>query len=257
MTRAFSSTTASSTAPSSMSGMSCMSSMPGNTPNTMTHTHTRRTARPIVLAVGLALAAVLFPACGTPNRAAADASFNEAEAMRLATEAQIAQRNGRTDRAIDLYQQALRADENIAAAWHNLGTLLMEKKEFAAAAEAFKRAADLSPTDPRPYENLGLLYWESGWREESQRAFDIALERDENSLPALRGSAHWAKETGDFSDTTRERLRRALLIEKDPKWRAEFQRLLLRVEADLESQSKKKRPGDAAIPSAPAPDRSN
>lgn len=222
----------------------------------MTHTFfitttstTRRSARAALLAVAFAFAAALLPGCASSNRSAADdASFNEAEAMRLATEAQIAHRNGRNDRAIELYQQALRTDESIAAAWHNLGTLLMQKKEYAAAAEAFKRAADLSPTDPRPYENLGLLYWESGWREESQRAFDIALERDENSLPALRGSAHWAKETGEFTDTTRERLRRALLIEKDPKWRAEFQRLLLRVEADLESKSKQRRPGDALAP---------
>lgn len=201
--------------------------------------------------IALCLTVLLAWGCASNNNSLSDdLAERQSQARKLAIQAKRAQDAGNTDRAIATYQEALKLDGEMGAAWNNLGTLLQEKKEYQSAATAYRRAADLSPTDPRPYENLGLLYREANWREDSIRYYEMALERDPDSLPALRGFAMSAKETARADEVTRERLRRAMMVEKDPKWREEFRMLLLRVEAEL-SQNKPK-PGGLPFTS-PAP----
>jgi Tfp pilus assembly protein PilF len=205
----------------------------------------------MIARAGLVILSAMLLSCGCASNNANrdDLSRQQAEAVRVSIEAQQAQKAGYTDRAIALYQEALKLDGEMGAAWNNLGTLLLDKKEYQSAATAYRRAADLSPSDPRPYENLGLLYRQAGWRDDSVKYYEMALERDPDSLPALRGFALAAKEQARADEITRDRLRRAMMVEKDEAWRSEFQSQLLRVEAEL-GKSKDK-PGELPF-SAPA-----
>lgn len=157
------------------------------------------------------------------------------ESYRLFAAGQRAQKGGRLDEAREYYAQAVDLNPELSAAWNNLGIVLMdkEKPDYLNAAGAFRKSADLSPTDPRPYENLGLTYRRAKWYDESVRYYGMSLERDPNYLPSLRGYALGAIETAKVDETLLEHVKRALLIETDPAWRLEFERYKLRVEGEL------------------------
>ena len=149
---------------------------------------------------------------------------NREEGYRLAREAQKRAESGDTAGAIEKYQQAVSTWREMPAAWNNLGVLMMEEQNYAGAVGAFKVAADLSPTDPRPLENIAVSYVKSGWATDALKYYGMALERDPNRLESLRGAIRTAEMVRVRDDATLERIRRALLIEPDPKYREYFER---------------------------------
>lgn len=168
----------------------------------------------------------------TPASAAAP-SADAGRAETLATQAQIAEDRDRPDEAIELYRQSVAAYREFPAAWNNLGRLLMERGDGLEAATAFRVAADLSPTDPRPVYNLATLWEERGYYDDAARFYAEALERDENFLLALRGAIYVDRHARNrIDETVARRIRRALLLETDPKWRTFFEREKIRVEED-------------------------
>lgn len=184
----------------------------------------------MVRCAGLALALAIGGACEqTPKRADAPGAIdqgaeNRAEGLRLAQDAQRRAERGDTTGAIETYQQALAQWREMPAAWNNLGVLLMEKQNYADAVSAFKVAADLSQTDPRPLENIAISYVRSGWATDALKYYGMALERDPNRIESLRGAVRAAEMVRVRDDATLERIRRALLIESDPKYREYFER---------------------------------
>lgn len=187
---------------------------------------------PLVCALALA-----FAGCSNvPLGAGPTANERFAEARELSLRAQKAQRAGKTDQAIDLYRRALDLQPNMRGVWNNLGNLLIEKQAYLDAVEALKREADLSPDDPRPYSNLGLAYYRAGWAEESLRYHELALERDPYCSDSLRGVALAAQRINRADDKTAEILRRGLMVESDPQWRAVFETERLRVEGQMREQ---------------------
>lgn len=130
-----------------------------------------------------------------------------------------AQRTKNPERAIDLYNQAVRAFPGFSAAWNNLGVLLMSDEQYLEAAEAFRAAADQSPADPRPLYNLAVLWDKQGWPEDALRFYLEALERDPRYQPALRGAIRNETLLGEADEKTLERLRTALLQENNDRWR--------------------------------------
>jgi tetratricopeptide (TPR) repeat protein len=163
--------------------------------------------------------------------AAANADLQRAQS--LAAQAQQAENDDRPDDAIDLYRQSVAAYREFPAAWNNLGRLLMEKGDGLEAATALRVAADLSPSDPRPVYNLGWLWEERGYMEEASRYYAQALDRNENYLDALRGSIYVDRHHRNYADEmVARRIRRALLIETDPRWRDFFEREKIRIDED-------------------------
>lgn len=176
-----------------------------------------------------------------PNPSLADAGANQAqrirEASELAIQAKAAADEGEVEEAIDLNRRAIALDATLAGAWNNLGVLLMQQQNYRDAIEAFSRAADLLPADPRPYENIAHSYREAGYSSDAYLYFTKSLERDPNWLNSLRGVVACAQELNLSNPSLLANIRRGLLIESDPAWRMVFNRAKLRVEAELKHGS--------------------
>jgi tetratricopeptide (TPR) repeat protein len=192
----------------------------------------------VALSVALAFG-VLGAGCASKQHPPAPTVPSEEDlrkAMALASQGQAAMLKGEHTRAIELFNQAIVLRPDLGSAWNNLGLALWDRGtdlDYIQAAEAFRRAADLLPTDERPYHNLGVLYHERGFADEALRYFNLALERNPNAIDSLRGSVRAAKELLRSDEDGLKRVSRALMIETDPKWREiqEFERL--RIQHDL------------------------
>lgn len=189
--------------------------------------------------VAVVLVAAALGACaGHTTRAQDDAGANRAEAMRLLGEAQRAQTAGDMPKAQDLYIAALKLEPAAGAGWNNLGLVFMKQGKAMEAAEAFKQAADRLPGDPRPYENLGLVYGERSHAEESMKYYLLSLERDPNWLASLRGLSVQTRKLGVADHTIMDALDRAVMLDNDPQWRPVLERERMRVRAMLDAREK-------------------
>ncbi len=204
------------------------------------------------LALALALA---LPGCGpkTITVGPGDAFERLGAASRLATEAQAAEEAGDTDKAIRLYREACQTYPDFHPAWNNLGVLLNEKGQALQAVDAFKRAADGSPQDPRPLANIGLIYKASGWEKAAADFFAQALERDDSYVPALRESIWIDVHRDTITEVTQQRVNRVLLLETDERWLNELRRYKLQIDERLLSQPVVIRPGAPSRGPAEAP----
>lgn len=163
-----------------------------------------------------------------------------ARAQRLQEQAFSAQRQQDYARAIELYGEALRIDSGLGAAWHNAAICFMEERRYIESRDAFLRAAEMMPTDPRPYENLGVLYLERlGHARQAYEAYGRALERDPYSVAALRGSASSIRLLRLVSTDAQSRLQRGLEVESDTRWREIMTTERIRVEAGLIEESRR------------------
>jgi Tfp pilus assembly protein PilF len=139
------------------------------------------------------------------------------------------------EQAVAQYREALAVSGEMPDAWNNLGVLLMQQEDLVAAADAFSMAMQQSPTDPRPAENLGLVYARAGWAEESLKFYVLALERCPDRLQALRGALKAAHLLGHADERRLDQVRRAMLIESEGAWRDFFAREQVRISGRLES----------------------
>ena len=83
-----------------------------------------------------------------------------------------AHRAGRLDEALALYDQAIARGERRAGAFTNIGVILRQRKRFAAAAAAHRRALELSPDDAGVLGNLANALKDDGRFDEA-----IAIKR--------------------------------------------------------------------------------
>jgi len=158
-------------------------------------------------------------------------------AKQLAREAQRYADAGKDEQAIEKYRQAIDAYRELPAAWNNLGELMMKRGDNLAAAEAFKTASELSPTDPVSLHNLGALWESLGYLDDACRWYGEALKRNENYLPSLRRIVVVEEIRNKPTSTTLDYIRHALLVERDPWWQDKFRRDRLRFE-DLIASAK-------------------
>lgn len=196
------------------------------------------------LPAALALCLVCASGCVFGNKSrptAAPHVGTQTQAAKIAYEARQATKRGDTDQAIELYRQALTESPGFFAAANNLGVLLMEQGKHYDAVEAFKLAADVAPTDPRPLENMGLAYLNRGWAEPSLGHFVKALDRNPHSIRALRGAADAGFRLGVVDQDALDRVSRALLLEQDPQWVQFFQRERIRIKGQLERLRQRER----------------
>lgn len=135
--------------------------------------------------------------------------------------------------AEEKFVEALRLDPRSYSAWNNLGVVRMKQKNYQGAIEAFARAGELSPSDPRPPANAGLAFQDAFYDRRALEQFAEALRRDQNWLPAIRGSVVSSRRLYAYDETALEIVNRGLLIERDEKWRRVFEREKIRIQDAL------------------------
>lgn len=83
-----------------------------------------------------------------------------------------AHRAGRPDEALALYDQAIARGARRSGAYTNIGVILRQRRQFAAAAAAHRKALELAPDDPGILGNLGNALKDDGRFDEA-----IAIKR--------------------------------------------------------------------------------
>jgi tetratricopeptide (TPR) repeat protein len=192
--------------------------------------------------IAVLLSASLLGVGCTSNRKAPlpelpDPAKGRQVAIALFGKAKEAEKREDWSAAEKLYRQGLSNDDDISGAWNNFGVVLLRQQKYLEAVPAFQRAADLSPRDPTPYENLGLVYHQAGYAEEALKSYEMSLARDPNWLPSLRGATVCVKLLNRSDQDSLDRVRRGLLIEQDAKWRGIFNAQRSRIENDLREEA--------------------
>lgn len=196
------------------------------------------------ITIALIAAGALSAGCSSGKPAAREPEQNavqtrqldRARAVELFNKATALHRDGDLSGALLTYRDSIEADNTFYAAWNNMGQLLMEQKNYADAVSAYRVASDLQPSDPRPEYNIGLAYQTIGWGDESYKHFELALLRDPNYLPAIRGAVRSAEMLGMGTQTVLGYIRTGMLRETDEQWRTYFERQRFRVEKLIEEQ---------------------
>jgi len=161
-----------------------------------------------------------------------------AEAERLATEAQKAQKAGNVAKAMELYNQSLEHSRTIWWVHNNIGLLFLQQGDRMHAVEEFKEAVDLETRDPRPEFNIGCVYADNAQPDRAMEYFRKSLEKDPHYLPSLRGVAKVGRSLAMADEESLQWIKDGLLIEKDPAWRKIFEEEKYRIDGVLQSTGK-------------------
>jgi len=205
--------------------------------------------KPAAIGACLIATSALLSACSsTSPKRERSSSLNEIDpAMQIARQNRAEAReqyalatelynDGEFDEALEAYRRALELDDQLYAAWNNMGQLLMDQKNYADAVSAFQIAASIEPTDPRPLYNTGLAYQRVGWAADAYVSYEKALLRDEYYLPAMRGLARSAEMLGKGDRQLLETIKQAQLRETDDQWRDYFRAQYSRVESLIDNR---------------------
>src|ERR1700738_171954 len=90
----------------------------------------------------------------------------------------------RSDEARAEYERAIAVDPKMPEAYLNLGILLLDKQEYAAAVAPLSKAVELLPAQSRPRSLLAVAQDRSGDQEGAARSFEGVLHLDPNDLAA-------------------------------------------------------------------------
>jgi Flp pilus assembly protein TadD len=98
----------------------------------------------------------------------------------------------RSDEARAEYERAITLDPKMSEAYLNLGMLLLDKQEYAAAVAPLRKAVDLLPAQSRPRYLLAVAQDRSGNQAGAAESFEAVLHLDPNDLSALNYLGHAA-----------------------------------------------------------------
>jgi len=93
------------------------------------------------------------------------------------------ERSGAIDYATTVLEKAQTLFKDTAEVALALGTLRYRQKRLEDALDAFRRASELSPQDPRPYRWMAALYKQTGVAELAQRYAEEARKRGSRKKP--------------------------------------------------------------------------
>ena len=179
-----------------------------------------RRCAPIILAAG-----VLLTGCGQPlarqqgyETAPQDPRRDTGSARSANAEAMSLIKSDHLDAAEEKLKAALASDVMFGPAHNNLGTVYYLQKKYYLAAWEFQYAANLMPHDPRPKNNLGLVFEAVGQMEKAADCYDEAIALEPDNPEFIGNSARLCARKGGQP----EKLRRLLaeLVAKDtrPEW---------------------------------------
>jgi Flp pilus assembly protein TadD len=129
------------------------------------------------------------------------------------------------------YEGAIALDPKMSEAYLNLGILLLDKQEYAAAVTPLGKAVELLPAQSRPRSLLAVAQDRSGDKEGAARSFEGVLHLEPNDLTANHYLGDLDLRRGKFAEAE-ARFRHALQIQP------ETPELLLGLAQSLEAQNK-------------------
>jgi len=118
----------------------------------------------------------------------------------------------RTDEARAEYARTLAIDPKMSEAYLNLGTLLLDKEEDAAAVAPLRKAVELLPAQSRPRYLLAVALDRSGNHAGAAESFEVLIHLDPNDITAL-DYLGWAALREGKSEEAEARFRRALEVQ--------------------------------------------
>jgi Flp pilus assembly protein TadD len=118
----------------------------------------------------------------------------------------------RTDEARAEYERTIAIDSKMSEAYLNLGMLLLEKQQNAAAVAPLRKAVELLPAQSRPRYLLAVALDRSGDRAGAGESFEALLHLDPSDIAAI-DYLGWAALRQGKPDEAEKRFRRALEIQ--------------------------------------------
>jgi len=88
--------------------------------------------------------------------------------------------------AVGVHRCALRIDDGLAASWHNLGFVCVQRRKWRRAAAFHAKAAAAKPDWPRAWRDLGRALRHCGRHDEAKAACHKALDLDERNPDSWR-----------------------------------------------------------------------
>src|SRR5216683_4717084 len=126
----------------------------------------------------------------------------------------------KTDEARAEYGRTIAIDPKMSEAYLNLGMMLLDKQEDAAAIPPLRKAVELLPAQSRPRYLLAVAQDRSGDRAGAAESFEALLHLDPNDLTAINYLG-WAALRQGKPDEAERRFRRALEVQpKEPEARS-------------------------------------
>jgi tetratricopeptide (TPR) repeat protein len=116
------------------------------------------------------------------------------------TVAQLHERQGKLQKAQEIYRELERRDPKNAEVCHRLGVVICRQGDHAAAIEQFQRARRLDPHSVNVLNDLGYAYFLAGNFEEAEQTFREALEEDPADQRALNNLASLLGHQGRFDE---------------------------------------------------------
>src|SRR6266849_554709 len=120
----------------------------------------------------------------------------------------------KSDEANAEYARTIAIDPKMSEAYLNLGILLLDKQEAAAAVAPLRKAVELLPAQSRPRYLLAVAQDRSGDRAGAAESFEALLHLDPNDLTAI-DYLGWAALRQGKPDEAEARFRRALEVRAD------------------------------------------
>jgi Flp pilus assembly protein TadD len=120
----------------------------------------------------------------------------------------------RMDDARGEYERAISLDPKMAEAYLNLGLLLLDKQQYAAAVVPLRKAVELLPAQSRPRSLLGVALERSGDEAGAAESFEAVLRLDPNDYMAVVYLG-WFSMRRDKPAEAEARFRRGLEIQPD------------------------------------------
>jgi len=118
----------------------------------------------------------------------------------------------KTDEARAEYARTIALDPKMSEAYLNLGMLLLDKQENAAAVAPLRKAVDLLPAQNRPRYLLAVALDRSGDRAGAAESFEALLHLDPNDITAINYLG-WAALRDGKPEEAEARFRRALEVQ--------------------------------------------
>ena len=118
----------------------------------------------------------------------------------------------KTEEARAEYARTIAIDPKMSEAYLNLGMMLLDKQENAAAVAPLRKAVELLPAQSRPRYLLAVALDRSGDRAGAAESFEALLHLDPNDITAI-DYLGWAALRQGRSDEAEKRFRRALEVQ--------------------------------------------